>query len=123
MVSAPSAKMPMNRCENRRVPPEPPRRIVDAHVVDAKDTPHVEVVQAQAGVGGKCGTAVPRVVDAIAPGDANDGDRIGRVRMVGAGAMDQEAFAFQPFDDAGAVHDAAGRRDGWHRWSRRLPIW
>jgi len=35
--------------------------------------------------------------------------------MVGAGAMDQEAFAFQPFDDGGAVHDAEGRRDGWHR--------
>jgi hypothetical protein len=34
--------------------------------------------------------------------------------MVGAGAMDQEAFAFQPFHGHSAVHDDAGngRMDG-----------
>jgi hypothetical protein len=36
-------------------------------------------------------------------------DRIGKVRMVGADAMDQEAFAFQPFDNSGALRDDAGK--------------
>src|SRR5918996_4653283 len=90
------------------VPPEPPCFIVDAYVVDTEHAARVEVVHGDGRLGGVCGIAVRLVVNAIPLGDPDDGDQVRKVRMIGAGAMDQKAFAFEPFDDGGAVHDYAG---------------
>ena len=45
-----------------------------------------------------------RIVDAIVLGVPDDGDGVGEIRMIGAGAQDQEPFALQPFDGHAAVH-------------------
>src|ERR687891_1101045 len=54
------------------------------------------------------------VVYAILFGETDDGDRVGEVGVLVASALDQEAFAFQPFDVGGAVDDDAwkGRMSG-----------
>ena len=92
------------------VPPQAPRLIIDGYLVDAEYTTRVEVVHVQLRlVGGSgSGIAARRVVEAIAFGDPDDGDRIRKGGMIGPGAVDQEPFAFQPFDDSSAVHDPAG---------------
>src|SRR5262249_31489777 len=55
--------------EPGRVPPEPPRLIIDADVLDPEDTPRIEVMHTRAGLGFGCRIEVLRVFHAIAPGE------------------------------------------------------
>src|SRR5262249_26078470 len=63
--------------EPGRVPPEPPPLIIYADFVHAEDTPRIEVMHTQAGLGFGLRIEVRRVFHAIAPSDPNDGDRVG----------------------------------------------
>jgi hypothetical protein len=66
-------------------------------------------VQGHGRLGGDCRIAVRLVVDAIPLGEADDRDRVRKVMMIGAGAVDQKAFTFQPFD--GELLDACHPSD------------
>ena len=76
--------------------------------VDAEDAARVEVVHGELRLAGGF-RAGARVVDAILVGEADDGDGVGEVGVLGAGAVDEEVFAFQPFDGDGAVDDDTGQ--------------
>src|SRR5215472_12612500 len=60
--------------EPRRVPPQPPCFLVDAHAVDTEHAARVEVVHAHQRSGGGRGVAARRVAGAVPPGDPGDRD-------------------------------------------------